>query len=209
MPRYSFSGNICFKFSAFCLCSAYQKYLNPSGDPVPLNELSKDRLGYRVMAIDGEGVTPPHRVDRVPDFLSSRPNQLQRPLNTQRMLPPSLVPRWGTRSFPVLAGLVGPVQENIFLSWLLQWVRYKRIFSCLGWSSRPVQENNIFLSWLVQSVWYKRIFSCLGWSSRPVQKNIFPTPPLATRVAWRGRYACLFIFCLWGCLTQSQCLYKM
>ncbi len=31
-PRYSFSGNICFKFTAFCLCSVGIKYLPLRGD---------------------------------------------------------------------------------------------------------------------------------------------------------------------------------
>jgi hypothetical protein len=32
-PRYSFSGNICFKFSAFCLCSAWFPYCCVSNWP--------------------------------------------------------------------------------------------------------------------------------------------------------------------------------
>ncbi len=51
--------------------------------------------------------------------------------------------RSGTREyFPTFAGLVGSVQENIFLYWLVYSVRYQRIFSFLGWSLvGPVQEN--------------------------------------------------------------------
>jgi hypothetical protein len=37
-PRYSFSGNICFKFSAFCLCSA-RKY--SSHDTIPLKQFEE------------------------------------------------------------------------------------------------------------------------------------------------------------------------
>ncbi len=46
-PRYSFSGNICFKFSAFCLCSV--QYSNGSA---PVGAGEKRRRGSLTMELD-------------------------------------------------------------------------------------------------------------------------------------------------------------
>jgi hypothetical protein len=77
--------------------------------------------------------------------------------------------------------------REYFLPWLVQSVRYKRIFSWLGWSSRsctseyfpalaglvgPVQEN-IFLTWLIFLVCTSEYFPALAGLIGPVQENIF------------------------------------
>jgi hypothetical protein len=86
-----------------------------------------------------------------------------------------------------LVGRVFPVQENIFLSWLVTSVQYKRIFSCFGWSHLFSAREYSFLSWLrlsstreyffllwlVSSVQCKIIFFFLARLVCPVQENIF------------------------------------
>jgi hypothetical protein len=90
---------------------------------------------------------------------------------------PLLVLSAGKREyFPALAGLVG-------------W--FKRIFSCLGWSSRSgTREYFPALAGLVGR--FKRIFSCLGWSSGSVQEIIFPSglkcPPPSTEPVFLNVY---------------------
>jgi hypothetical protein len=84
---------------------------------------------------------------------------------------PWLVLSAGKREyFPALAGLVG-------------W--FKRIFSCLGWSSGSVQEKFSCLDWSSGSVQEK--FSSLSWSSQYGTREYFPA--LAGLV---GRFKRLF-----------------
>jgi hypothetical protein len=51
----------------------------------------------------------------------------------------------GTRQcFAALAGLVGPVQDDVLLPWLVKSVRYKRIFSLLVGTVRlPLAADNM------------------------------------------------------------------
>ncbi len=47
-PQYSFTGNICFKFSAFCLCSVVPYSLSAFPGPVRLLPLVPDRGLYHI-----------------------------------------------------------------------------------------------------------------------------------------------------------------
>ncbi len=54
-----------------------------------------DRLLQLAIVVQEEDTWFTQRVDRVPGFLSSRPNWLPPPLNRNLVLPPHLVPRAG------------------------------------------------------------------------------------------------------------------
>ncbi len=66
------------------------------------------------------------------------------------------------RGFPSIAGLVGSVQENIFLPWLVQSVRYKRIFSLLV---KSVALSPIYTG--IVAGQYARLFNILSVGAAP------------------------------------------
>jgi hypothetical protein len=53
-PRYSFSGNICFKFSAFCLCSVRYTYCGRREDLRSANKLNILIHGQNISSTSGQ-----------------------------------------------------------------------------------------------------------------------------------------------------------
>jgi len=148
-PRYSFSGNICFKFSAFCLCSA-------AG--MSLTKFSRNNLN-----IPGQGEfcysinQPPHK------------QKVQRRPVLHLSLIRSLSCTYKTSLFPHPNTVYMKTRETTE-GWLLLTIETE----VKKWSTN---ERGLYLvESLGLSCWYMRYLSCLGCSGTSPVKNIFSSP---------------------------------